>query len=149
MPPRSLDLDAFAQEGTLQATERETLTPTSHKTLNLQSVLPAIRTGAMVAHNLWEWPTNVCFNLRTLGGLFFSEEGVDVGERDEGRRAGGNGGRENCSSDVFYERTIYFQQQQNNNKKNTNKIWKNKIIMMHREGEKVPQELYSFHFFLW
>ena len=29
--------------------------------------------GAMVAQSLWEWPTNVCFNLRPNPG-----EGVDT-----------------------------------------------------------------------
>lgn len=37
----------------------------SHKTLDLKSVLPARYAGVVVAWNLWEWPANVWFNLRT------------------------------------------------------------------------------------
>lgn len=36
----------------------------SHKTFNLQSILPASCTGAVEAQNLWEWPTDDQSNLR-------------------------------------------------------------------------------------
>lgn len=51
-------------KGTLQDAEGDTWTLTSHKILDLQSVLLAGCAEAMVAQNLWEWPTNVQFNLR-------------------------------------------------------------------------------------
>ena len=38
----------------------------SHKSLDLQSVLPARCAGVMVAPNLWEWPTNDWSNLRLM-----------------------------------------------------------------------------------
>jgi hypothetical protein len=48
----------------------------------------------------------------SLGGLFFSEEGIDVGERDEGRRAGGmEGGKIVVQMYFMKEQSIF-----NNNK---------------------------------
>lgn len=35
----------------------------THKTLYLQSALPAKCAGSMVVPNVWEWPTSVWFNL--------------------------------------------------------------------------------------
>lgn len=39
-------------EGTLKATEREMWIQPSHTTIDLQSVLSAMYTGSMMAHNL-------------------------------------------------------------------------------------------------
>lgn len=38
---------------------------TSHKTFNLQSVLPERCAGVLEGQNSWEWPINVCSNLST------------------------------------------------------------------------------------
>lgn len=53
-------------EGTLHITERETWISAQPQNPDLQSVLPARHAGAMVALNLWEWQTNVWFNLRPI-----------------------------------------------------------------------------------
>jgi hypothetical protein len=41
--------------------EKETATLTHHKTHHKQDDL-----GAMMEQSLWEWPTNVWFNLRSM-----------------------------------------------------------------------------------
>lgn len=55
-------LVSMALEGSLRLWKEKPGWQPSYKTLDLQSLLPTICAGEMVAQNLWDWLTKVWFN---------------------------------------------------------------------------------------
>lgn len=53
---------SMALEGSLRLWKEKPGCQPSYKTLDLQSLFPAICAGEMVAQNLWDWTTKVWFN---------------------------------------------------------------------------------------
>jgi hypothetical protein len=65
LEPSPYVLVSFTEKVLCTLQKKKYRTQPSHKTIHLQSVLPSICAGAMVAENMWEWPINVWVNLKS------------------------------------------------------------------------------------